>query len=217
MIASTSKGKAAAILVAVFAAGGLSGAAVMELVHEDPAPVERERRDGREGRDGNRGRFGQSEGFLRFMNARLELSDEQQASIRAILIRNEKDARELWNGIRADLEAGIEQTRNEIREVLTPEQIERFDAILSEERGRRRGGAPRGSDGPPGVRPPPDGPQGGAPIDGGEGETREGDADTRRPRPPGEHKLQGDGHGPPDGPDTPDEIRGERLGPIARV
>ncbi len=215
MIASTSKAKAAVILVAVFAAGGLSGAAVMELAHGDPPPVEQERRDGRDGREGSRGRYGQSERFLGFLNTRLELSEEQQASIRSILVRNEKDARELWNGIRADLEAGVERTRAEIREVLTPEQVEKFDAILTEERGRRRGSGPPG---PSGMRPPPGGPGGGPPIDDGGAASGEETRPGVTPRPL-DRDLHGDSRDPHDvrNGEPADEHRGRPLGPIERV
>ena len=162
---------AAGILVAVFGAGGLAGAAVMEIMHDTPETpaATSETPDRRSGRS----TFGQSERFMHVVKRHLDLTEEQETEIMGILERNEREARDLFNGIRPQLEAGVNQTRAQIREALTDAQRTKFDKMISDERGRRRRGPPRGE------RPPPS--------------DERGDDATRRPVPP---DAQGARRGP---------------------
>ena len=153
---------AAGILVAVFGAGALAGAAVIELQHPDRS-VERDadaldgredrgRRDARDGENRRRERptrSGQSDRFVRFLKGRLDLTEDQERHIREVLVRNEQTAHELYESIRPSLEAGVEQAREEIRSILDEGQLERFNKFMSDERRRRR----RGSGDRDGARP----------------------------------------------------------------
>ena len=146
---------ATAVLIAVFASGALSGAAVMRVV-EDRATVqpERERRGERERRpdrrrgDGHRsdGRFrGSPDRFLSGLTRRLELTPDQEDRIRAILTESRTYADSVYEEVEPRIRAHLNETQQEVRSVLTEEQRERYDEMFRRMRSR---GPPRG--GPPG-------------------------------------------------------------------
>lgn len=63
------------------------------------------------------------------LDRRLELSDSQRVVVDSILSRREAEVRTLLRESRPRFEAIAERTRNEIRQVLTPEQLERFKEL----------------------------------------------------------------------------------------
>jgi len=203
--------RAAGILFAVFGAGSLAGAAVVEVLHEE-LPAQVNQRGGRGGPPEAPTRFGDSDRFVHFLKSRLDLTEQQSEAIREILVRNGEEAGSLYESIRPRLEAGVEEARDQIRDVLTPEQLERFDAVLSEERGRRRRGRERRPDGPPGPGPKPDG--------SSRGPRDVPAADGRAPavpqsERPGDRSHDHRGTGTDEAGDaTP---TGQRLGPILRA
>lgn len=97
-----------------------------------------------EGRGGPRG----GRGFERVFD-RLDLSDEQKAQVRQIL----GDARAELDAMRRESEPRFEEVRRRsderLRQVLTPEQWQRFQQLKEEMRGRRRGHRGGGPGGPP--------------------------------------------------------------------
>lgn len=208
----TSGWRAAGILFTVFAAGGLAGAATVEIFHEE-APVQRNQRGGRGGPPSASTRFGDSDRFVHFLKSRLEITEQQEEDIREILTRSEEEAGSLYESIRPRLESGVEETRAQIRDVLTAEQLERFDAVLSEERGRRRRGRDRESDGRPGQGPdgPPSSPREAPRIDGKAPSAPDAPKSDRRQERDHDHRGTGaDGAGEA-------SPTGERLGPIIRA
>jgi len=104
-----SKWSAAALLIAVFVVGALSGGAAAGLA---------ERSTG--GWRSPRG------GMVEHLAQDLNLTAEQQDSIRAILERH----KETFRGMR-------QQIGEEIRAVLTEEQLEQYEDLMTSYRGRR--------------------------------------------------------------------------------
>ncbi|HLL77431.1 MAG TPA: periplasmic heavy metal sensor [Pyrinomonadaceae bacterium] len=83
----------------------------------------------------------------------LELNDGQKAQVKQIL----GETREQYRALRRETEPREQEIRRRtderLRQVLTPEQWEKFQKEMSERRGRGRGGR-RGGDGPPRGQPP---------------------------------------------------------------
>jgi len=139
--------RAAGILFAVFGAGSLAGAAVMEVMHDEPE-AETTSRGERGGSPEAPSRFGDSDRFVHYLQSRIQISEEQSAEIREILDRNGEESSALYESIRPELESGVAEARKQIRDVLTEEQVSRFDSLMTEERSRRRRGRGRSDDTP---------------------------------------------------------------------
>lgn len=76
--------------------------------------------------------------MLEHLRERLELTDEQTAKLEKVLERNHETARQFWSESREGYEAIRRQFRSDIRELLTDEQREEFDAMVAEYEGERR-------------------------------------------------------------------------------
>lgn len=84
-----------------------------------------------------------SERLVRAVN----LTEEQVAEINLALERNQADAQAVWAEVLPVLQSQRDSLEAEIGRILTPEQRDRFDRILSSDRDRfRRGRGGRGSD-----------------------------------------------------------------------
>jgi Spy/CpxP family protein refolding chaperone len=108
-----------------FAAGALALSAYRSWAR--PTPTRESRRD----------RFEQ-------VIQRLELTDEQEPQVRQIFA----DARERVRALREETEPRFDEVRRQtderLQKVLTPEQWERFQKMMSESRGQGRGRRERG-------------------------------------------------------------------------
>ena len=80
----------------------------------------------------------------------LDLTAEQRAKVDAILERRRSQTRRFWQHEGAGLRSMVDSTRAEIRNVLTPEQRERYDRLRQEHDARWH--EKKGRDGGP---PPP--------------------------------------------------------------
>ena len=95
-------------------------------------------------------------GVLPSQLERLDLTAEQRAEIRAILERRRPETDSILRLAMPRLGAIMESTRAEIREILTPEQRKRLDAMMPGRRGprgprpRERGFMPSDTAGKPG-------------------------------------------------------------------
>ncbi|HEY0546920.1 MAG TPA: periplasmic heavy metal sensor [Pyrinomonadaceae bacterium] len=78
-----------------------------------------------------RGRGGRDDGFER-MKRDLNLSEQQATQIRAILDQTRNDYRALRTEVRPRYDAIRQNARTRIRQLLTPEQQQRFDARAAE-------------------------------------------------------------------------------------
>ncbi len=82
----------------------------------------------------------------------LDLSETQVGQLRRIMDDSEKKFREVRKQVRPQFDAIREESHERVRQILNPEQVEKFNALIRRQDGRRRGNkpppSPRGS--PPG-------------------------------------------------------------------
>jgi Spy/CpxP family protein refolding chaperone len=112
------------LLLIVFVAGALAGAASERVMRADDTP--QPRRSGGEMRGGSR-RLLQDEQFAKA----LQLTTEQRAQIDAIMGRRDEQARKVWSEAEPRLRAVGDATRAEIQKVLTPEQVQKLEAEIA--------------------------------------------------------------------------------------
>jgi Spy/CpxP family protein refolding chaperone len=93
------------ILVIMFVAGALAGAATMRVVSADEPPV----------------RMGPPRDHPDLLE-RLDLTAEQRARVDVILERRRAQMEEFWDRHRPEMRAIADSARSELRAVLTPEQ-----------------------------------------------------------------------------------------------
>ena len=117
------------VLVAVFAFGCVTGAALDGLY--------RSRAGGREGRGGEEDHARKSEAHFERMRGELGLSEEQAAKVRAVLDETRDEYRRLRAEVRPRFEEPRLKARARIRELLAPEQQQKFDALAAERDARR--------------------------------------------------------------------------------
>ena len=98
-------------------------------------------------------RGGPRPGELPPMFRRLDLSDEQETEIEAILERARPRTEAVWEEMRPRLEAAMDSVTEEIRKVLTADQSAKLDSITEEFRSRRQNWDRRGFPRRPGERP----------------------------------------------------------------
>ena len=146
---------ALASVFGLFVVGVLVGGFAVHLYYakEQPQPGER------------RGRFHAGR-FIDRLQRDLELTVEQRARIDEILQQARVASDQLRREMVPRVRTRMEQTREQIRGVLTPEQQQKFDALHERfreraehfllGRGHRRHGPPRHGP-PPGGEPPPPG------------------------------------------------------------
>jgi Spy/CpxP family protein refolding chaperone len=112
------------LLMIVFVAGALAGAASERVMRADEAP--RTPRQAGEMRGGSR-RLLQDEQFAR----ELQLTTEQRAQIKAIMDRRDREAKRVWAEAEPRLKAVGDATRGEIQKVLTSAQVEKLEAEIA--------------------------------------------------------------------------------------
>lgn len=139
----------AAVLVAVFIAGAMAGAAVVRFAgwgasdrtlvrvqadrdRPDGPPGDRAERDGPGDRD--RGPYA----LARYLEEELDLGEEQQERVQEILLRRQQEAQEMFRESRQRFESHLDSTMSEVREVLSAEQEEEFEELIERMRERRR-------------------------------------------------------------------------------
>lgn len=135
------------VIVGVFVAGALGGAAARSLVwvgsggprltftEEEPATARADRR--RSPR--SPGFHGRPERFVSYLQESLSLTADQAEQIGAILDERERETNALLESIEPRMREALERTESEIRDVLDDEQRAQFDELVKE--GRRRFGS----------------------------------------------------------------------------
>ncbi len=132
---------ATALLIAAFVVGGLAGGVVVAI--GDARSHDHRGRDRREG--------GNSGGHLGRLTAELQLTEEQQDSVVAILARYQPVTDSMWREIRPAFDAVRDQIRNDIRAQLGADQQQAYAAMIErqereyKEREARRDRRDRGS------------------------------------------------------------------------
>lgn len=105
----------AALLLAVFAAGALAGAAADRALRDD------------------RGRGGRGHRSLEAqMVERLDLEPAQREQIEAILERRRAEAAVVWSEVKPRFNKVVARTRDDLSRVLRPEQLEEYDRLMAE-------------------------------------------------------------------------------------
>jgi len=111
------------VLVAVFVLGSVTGAALTGLY--------RSRAGGPDGRErAMKERFDS-------MRRELKLTDEQTTAVRAILDETRNEYRALHAELRPRFEEPRQKARARIRALLTPEQQQKFDAMVAQHDAQR--------------------------------------------------------------------------------
>ena len=132
-----------ALLLAMFVAGGLAGAAFTRVLNaEEPAPAVQPgvHCHGPHDKGKRRGEW----------LKQLDLTPEQRVQVDRIMERRRAETSAFWDREGARLRAIVDSTRSEIRAVLTPAQRARYDELRAQHRaahphrGERRGEVPGG-------------------------------------------------------------------------
>lgn len=112
------------VLVAVFVLGSVTGAALTGLYRSRASnrPESRER--------------GMNERFEN-MRRELNLTDQQTTAVRAILDETRNEYRTLKTELRPRFEEPRQKARTRIRALLTPEQQQKFDAMVAQHDAQR--------------------------------------------------------------------------------
>ncbi len=125
------RAKVIALVLAVFALGCVTGAALDSAYRlRASADARQSRRDG----DGPRAK----EKAFEEMKRDLSLNEQQATEIRAILEQTRNEYRSLRTEVRPRYDALRQNARTRIRALLTPEQQQRFDAKVAERDARRK-------------------------------------------------------------------------------
>jgi protein CpxP len=111
------------VLVAVFVLGSVTGAALTGLI--------RSRVSGTESRD-----KAMHERFEK-MRTELNLTDQQTTAVRAIIEDTRNEYRALKTELRPRFEEPRQKARTKIRALLTPEQQQKFDAMVAQHDAQR--------------------------------------------------------------------------------
>jgi len=127
-----SKTSATLLLLATFALGGISGSIAYYLYHVRPTAAQSQRNS----------RGGGPHNPVDELAAGLQLNMEQKQKLSVIIEQSGEKYRKLSRDFRPQYESIRLETRQAIREILTPEQRDRFENIIRQEQERRR---PRGS------------------------------------------------------------------------
>jgi len=120
-----SRGRAAFLLALMFVAGLAVGlAAERYMVHRGPGETTERHRDRRTT-------------IERFADD-LGITPEQQRQIDPILVETRERMSAVFDRVRPEWEAVVDSARSRIEAVLTPQQVERYRALLEEQERQRR-------------------------------------------------------------------------------
>lgn len=121
------------LLAVTFIAGALAGAAIDRAVSSDSRTETRERQE-----DNDRERS--------YIIDRVDMSEDQRATIDSILELRVHRMRDVWRQVAPRLDAITDSTRSEIMDVLTPEQREQYESMLKRRRGPSSDDGDRGDE-----------------------------------------------------------------------
>jgi Spy/CpxP family protein refolding chaperone len=114
-----------ALLLVTFVAGALAGAATERVTRADDAPAQPKAR-------GSQMRGGLSRLLADATFAKdLALTDAQRAQIKTILDRRDQEAKKVWSEAEPRFKAVGEETKSEIKKVLTAEQVTKLEAEMA--------------------------------------------------------------------------------------
>ena len=128
------------ILVAmvIFGLGVVTGGLVIQRTHTPaPAPAQQEApRPTHFGKSDQARRFD----FLNCAQKELNLTPEQQVQMELVVSNGQRRMRAIWDEFNPRMQAHYCETREQINEILTPEQQERFQALMQQQWPRKGDG-----------------------------------------------------------------------------
>jgi hypothetical protein len=118
-------------LIIVFALGCATGASLDAIYRLRDGPVEPQPQAGASDRVISSMR--DADAYFDTLHRELSLSDDQSAGMRAILDRTREQYKGICGEVRPRYDALRERARTEMRVLLSPEQQQRFDQIITQE------------------------------------------------------------------------------------
>ncbi len=79
--------------------------------------------------------------FLQNLNREIQLTDEQRSRIEKIITEGQERNKQLWNRVLPEMRREMQEAKERIRAVLTPEQVKRFEELMKQ-RPQRKGNEP---------------------------------------------------------------------------
>lgn len=120
--------KVALATVVIFAAGVLTGGLTARLQHRAEDRV----------RPGADAWMLPRLEFLRRAQRELDLTEEQRRQVEAIFRESRERMRPVWQQAMPEMRTELARVRDQLRQVLTPQQRDRFERLLQERGPRRR-------------------------------------------------------------------------------
>lgn len=130
------------VILSIFLAGALSGAAVARMLSGPEAAVAERGPEEGGAEGGERGRRGGPDrpedrrpspyAFADFLEGELDLSPAQRAEVEAILERREEEARQIFRESRERFREHLEGTVQEVENALPSEQAAEFRRLMEE-------------------------------------------------------------------------------------
>ncbi len=114
---------ASGLLALVFALGALAGGAATMLADRT-----------RHGPD----RFGDHPSFVQFLKDELALSPDQEQRVEAVLDHHQPAMDSIWGTVRPQFEAERQNVRQEIRALLDPDQLKKYEILVARRDSLRR-------------------------------------------------------------------------------
>lgn len=75
-----------------------------------------------------------SKQFVQKLNDKLDLTQQQRQQIQKIIAQGQQKTRDLWKLVGPDFQLIWRDTRQQIRQVLTPEQKKEFETLMKQQR-----------------------------------------------------------------------------------
>lgn len=76
--------------------------------------------------------------FVQLLNDNLDLSPKQREQIRKIIAQSQQNTHDLWKLVAPQFQLVWRDTRQQIRDVLTPKQQKEFELLMRQQRSLRR-------------------------------------------------------------------------------
>lgn len=84
--------------------------------------------------------------FVKQLNDKLQLSKQQSEQIQKIIAQGQENIHDLWKIIGPQYQSDLRDTREQIKEVLSPEQRKQFELLMKQQRQLRH---PNATNAPP--------------------------------------------------------------------
>jgi Spy/CpxP family protein refolding chaperone len=120
----------------IFITGVVTGGLLVRFAEREPAPAEHGTAQQRPAPPGTPGWVRID--FLRKMQKELDLTVDQSHRVDKLLKESQERTKKLMEPISPSLRAEVQRTKEEFREILTPEQRARFDELVKQQHPQKR-------------------------------------------------------------------------------